>query len=220
MKILKIFYVLFVLTAAPTAFQRSISAQDVGLIKGAEQAIYKRDGDEKNQCYVYEKYVVTTVLNDNPQQGGGSLEAGNDIDIFLRDATKSPQENCRTLNSPLTKIKNIEGNEFGGIFRDLVFVRKNVYPDGGDFEIYNLTANKSVFSTNYSEWDGYRINLSGGRFLLYRQWSKKDGLLKNCREGRKWKRQGLGVGWLQTKQLDLQTMKTINIGTLRCIAVQ
>lgn len=219
MKILKIIDVLIVLIIALYFFQNSVSAQDYELIKGSERPIYKRDGDEKGQCYVYEKYVVTTILRDNPQPGGGSSEAGYDIDVFRRNANKSPQENCQA-ETAVAKIKNVEGNEFGGIFRELVFVRKNIYPDGGDFDIYNLSVNKTAFSTDYSEWDGYRINLSNGKYLLYRQWSKKDGLLKHCREARKWKRQGFGVGWLQTKRLDLQTLKATNVGNLRCIATQ
>ena len=134
------------------------------------------------------------------------------LQILRRKVVRLPKNLCFF-------VENTEGNSFRGVFKNYLFIEKNLYPDYSNLEIYNLKTNKIAFKTEYTEWDDYRINLSGGRFLNYSQWSKKAGLLKNCRDAKKWKQGGLGINWLQTKKLDLQTMKEISVGTLRCVSV-
>ncbi len=201
------------------AFCISLSAQDEGFIKGSEKTIYKSDTDTKAQCFVFDKYVVKTFLKDNTKDGGGD-GTGYDLTVFIRDAVRDAAENCGLSVEPSTNIKNEEGNEAGGVFGDLFFVRRNVFPDGADLDIYDLKTHKVIFTTAFSEWDNYRMNISGGRFLNYRQWSKKDGLLKNCPQAKKWKRDGFGISWLQTRRFDLRTRKETSVGALRCINVQ
>lgn len=200
-------------------YSPAISAQSVEFIKGSERTLYKSETDAKAQCFLFDKYVVKASLKDNTKDGGGD-GAGYELTIFIRDEVRPLAENCELTVEPFTNIKNEEGNEIGGIFGDLFFLRRNVFPDYADLDIYDLKTHKIIFTTEFSEWDNYKMNISGGRFLNYRQWSKKDGLLKNCPQAKKWKREGFGISWLQTKRFDLRTRKATSVGNLRCINIQ
>jgi len=210
----------FILSAAAMfVFNFSASAQSAGFIKNSEKPLYKSESDEKANCYVFNRYVVKANLKKNEKEDIGTGE-GYEIDIFKRDVKGNLKKSCEISADSLLNLKNVEGNEIGGVFGDLFFVRRNVFPDGGDLDVYDLETGKVVFTTEFSEWDGYDMNITNGKFLHYRQWSKKDGLLKNCAPAKQWKKQGLGIGWLQTKRLDLTTRKEISVGALRCISVQ
>lgn len=205
--------------AAMFIFNFSAAAQSAGFIRNSEKPLYKSETDEKAQCYVFNKYVVKTYLKPNEKEDIGTGE-GYEIEIFKRDIKSDLKTSCETSADSLLNLKNVEGNEPGGVFGDLFFVRRNVFPDGGDLDIYDLETGKVVFTTEFSEWDGYDMNITNGKFLNYRQWSKKDGLLRNCAQAKQWKKQGLGISWLQTKRFDLLTRKEISVGALRCISVQ
>ena len=211
-------YKLFIVTAI-AVFAFSASAQDTNLLKGSEKTLLTTGEANKNQCLAYQNYIVRTIRKEGSKTDSGDDNSGDDISIFKRDAANSPQENCQTAKNSVLSVENTEGNSFRGIFKNYLFIEKNLYPDYSNLEIYDLKTNKIAFKTEYTEWDDYRINLSGGRFLNYSQWSKKAGLLRNCRDAKKWKQGGLGINWLQTKKLDLQTMKEISVGTLRCVSV-
>lgn len=202
-----------------SAFSLTISAQSGDLVKGSEKLLVKYDLNDKTRCFAFNKYLVKTYLKDNAKDGGAE-ETGFEIEVFKRDVKYPLKKNCETAADALLNIKNEEGSEFGGVFGERIFVRRNVFPDGADLDIYDLKTKARVFTTEFSEWDNYAVNISSARFLNYRQWSKKDGLLKNCPQGAKWKRDGFGISWLQTKRLDLQTLKETPVGALRCINVQ
>lgn len=205
------------LIAAFCVFNFNVSAQSAGFIKNSEKPLYTSESDDK--CYVFTKYVVKTYLKNNVKEDIGTGQ-GYEIDVFKRDAKSDLKKSCEVAADSLLNLKNEEGNELGGVFGDLLFVSRNIFPDGADLDIYDLKTGKVVFTTEFSEWDGYATNISNGNFLNYRQWSKKDGLLKNCPQAKKWKKDGLGLSWLQTKRLNLLTGKEISVGTLRCISVQ
>ena len=200
------------------AFSVSILAQN-NFLKGSDKTLLATGEENANQCFAYQNYVVKTVHKGGSMTDSGDDKSGDDISVFKRDAANSPQNSCQTDEKSLLSVANSEGNRFRGIFKDYLFIEKNLYPDYSNLEIYNLKSGKIAFKTEYTESDDYRINLSGGRFLNYSQWSKKAGLLKNCRNAKKWKREGFGINWLQTKRLDLQTMKEIPVGILRCTSV-
>lgn len=211
---------LLVLSAAAMfVFNFSAAAQSAGFIKNSTKPLYKSESDEKMKCYVFNKFVIKANLKTNEKEDIGTGE-GFEIEVFKRDAKSDLKKSCEVSADAFLNLKNVEGNEIGGIFGDLFFVRRNVFPDGGDLDIYDLKTGKVVFTTEFSEWDGYGMNITNGKFLNYRQWSKKDGLLKNCAQAKQWKKQGLGISWLQTKRLDLITRKEISVGALRCISVQ
>ena len=200
------------------AFSVSLSTQN-NLLKGSEKTLLVTGEENENQCFAFQNYIVKTVYKGGSMTDAGDDKSGDDISIYKRDAANSPQNSCQTAEKSLLSVANSEGNSFRGIFEDYIFVEKNLFPDYSNLEIYNLKTGRIAFKTEYTESDDYRINLSGGRFLNYSQWSKKAGILKNCRDGKKWKREGLGISWLQTKRLDLQTLKEIPVGVLRCISV-
>lgn len=220
MKILKKVNASIVTAMTLCIFQATVSAQTFKFLEGSERPFLRSEAESGNQCFAYSSYIVKIAVKESSEPDSSPDGRGDEIDIFRRDPAVLPPEICRTFEKSLIKIKNAQGNEFAGVFGDLIFVKRSVFPDGGNLDVYDLRTKKIAFSTEYSEWDNYRINLAGGRFLSYRQWSKKDGLLKNCREAKKWKREGFGISWLQTKRLDLQTMKAASVGSLRCINVQ
>ncbi len=208
----------FIIIIAVITFSAMAAAQ-TNLLKGSEKTLLTSGEANKNQCFAYQNYVVKTIRKEGSMSDSGDDNSGDDISIFKRVAANSSQDSCQTAEKSLLSVENTKGNTFRGIFKNYLFIEKNLYPDYSNLEIYDLKTNKIVFKTEYTEWDDYRINLSGGRFLNFSQWSKKDGLLKNCRDAKKWKRDGLGINWLQTKKLDLQTMKEIPVGILRCVSV-
>lgn len=195
-------------------------AQELEFVKGAEKSLANYKLDEKTRCIIYNKYVVKTFLKDNIKDDIGTGE-GYEIEVFRRDVKQPLKKNCGDAAGDVSlKLKNEEGNGFGGISGDLLFVSRNEFPDGADFDVYDLKKNERVFTSEFSDWDNFGMSISNARFLNYRQWSKKDGLLKNCSQAQKWKREGFGISWLQTKRLDLQTLKETPVGNLRCINVQ
>jgi len=213
------FKFLIFLIIAQCIFSATISAQSDDFIKGSEKLLVKYNLDEQTQCFAFNKYLVKTYLKDNTKNGGGAGN-GYEFDIFKREVKYPLKKSCEIAADVLLSIKNEEGNEFGGIFGDMFFVERNVFPDGADLDVYDLKTKTKVFTTAFSEWDNYGTNISNVRFLNYRQWSKKDGLLRNCPQAKKWKRDGFGISWLQTKRLDLQTLKETSVGNPRCINVQ
>lgn len=210
---------LILIIAAFCIFDFNVSAQSDDFIKGSEKLLVRYKSDEKTQCFAFNKYLVKTYLKDNTKENIGD-GTGVEIEVFKRDVKYPLKKSCEIAADVLLNIKNEEGNEFGGVFGDRIFIKRNVFPDGADLDVYDLKTKAKVFTTEFSEWDNYAMNISNARFLNYRQWSKKDGLLKNCPQGAKWKRDGFGISWLQTKRLDLQTLKEVSIGALRCINVQ
>lgn len=209
-------YFIALLLSAIFAFSGSASAQ-ANLLKNSDKPLYNMSENDKEKCFVYGKYVVKTVMKELTENTDD--KSGDDISIFKRDASIAPQKSCETDGNALLSVANTEGNTFLGIFRDHLFIEKNIYPDYSNLEIYNLKTNKNVFAAEYTAWNDYKINIAGGRFLLYDSWSKKDGLIKNCPQGKKWKREGLGVSWIQNQRLDLQTFKVSPVGVLKCVSV-
>ncbi len=202
-------------------FTNAICAQNNGVkLSGEDAALYRQGSVETERCLVYKNYVVKTA---NDKTNGGEA-----FKVFQRQTPSAAKAACeQTETDPLLDLsgnytgKNASINEditsvFFGLSGKYLFVDKVVEPFVGEFEIFDLTTRKSIFKNEYYE----RIKLLQHHFVDFDQWSAKDGLLKNCSQAKKWKKDGLGIGWIQQKRLDLQTLKLQNIGALRCEAQQ
>jgi hypothetical protein len=207
--------ILFILVLFSTAIY---AQDDARTLEGGDKPLFTQGASESPQCFVYGKYVVKT----SPDTANG----GETVMAYSRIGDNPPEESCRTKGQPIVSLtgnysgKNTSINEdinsrFQGIFGKYLFIDKIVEPFQGAFEIFDLTSGKSVYKAeNYPT-----LKLMQNRFVFYENWSVKDGLTKNCKEAKKWKKQGLGVGWVVKNQLDLQTFKVKKLG-LRCEATQ
>ena len=189
---------------------------DANLLTGRDADLFKQTSASET-CRLYASYVVKTAPDPN---GGETVKVFGILPGAFRE------EGCKTKTDPLVSLSGTYSGKNKGINEDItsnfvglagkfLFIEKLVEPFVGAIEIFDLKTGKSVFKDEIYE----NIRLSQKRFLDYEKWSKKDGSLKNCPQAAKWKKSGLGVGWVQKHRLDLQTFKLTN-GALRCEAQQ
>ena len=182
----------------------TLSAQEekYEAIKGSETPAFQRFSDAGN-CFVFGKYVVKTARNE---------DEGENISVYIRNTATSAEGACRTKGSPHLEIKDSDNNSFYGLSGNYVFVDSGTSSDSRGLDIYNLISRRSIYSAGYLG----DAKLTEARFISFDSPSDKKGSIGICKEAAKWKRQGGGVGWMQGKKLDLQTLKVMSVGTLRC----
>lgn len=176
--------------------------------KGTERFVSRQKTDG-GDCYVFKNYVVRTA---------GGEDVGEDIFVYKHTAetTAAVVKYCGTEEAPYLSVKNPDANYFIGLSGKYLFVDSGTSVESRGLEIYDLNSKKSVYSTEYRD----EIEVQAGRYVTFAKPSAKPGAVKNCREAAKWKKQGLGVGWVQNAKLDLQTLKSTPVGALRCVAQQ
>lgn len=192
---------------------------DARTLSGGDKPLFTQGTYESPRCFVYKNYVVKTNFDSDK-----SSEA---VMAYNRIGDNPPEESCRTKGQPILSLEsNYSGKSgydetdeitsyFYGMAGKYLFIDKGVMPFQGAFEIFDLSTGKSVYKAEKYP----TLKLLQNRFIFFENWSPKDGLIKNCKEAKKWKKQGLGVGWVVKKQLDLLTLKIKNFG-LRCEATQ
>ncbi len=184
------------------------------LLSGRDAEIFQQ-GTGDSTCRVYTKYVVKT----KPWADGGEL-----VEVFRSSRTGSGA--CSEDLDPIisltgiytgknTNIDDVITSSFSGLSGKYLFIQKLVEPFVGAVEIFDLGTAKSV----YKDESYGNAKLLQKRFFDYEKWSKKDGLLKNCKQAATWKKGGLGIGWVRKHRLDLRTLKVTD-GRLRCEAQQ
>jgi len=160
---------------------------------------------ESGECFVFAKYVVKT----NPSEDGGA-----NISVYKRgSAAENP---CDTTGEAWLYVADSDNNSFSGLSGKYMFVDMGTSVDSRNLDIYDFSLHKSVLSQGYMG----DPKLVSGRFLVFDSPSDKKGPISTCKEAAKWKRQGGGVGWVQGKKLDLQTLTSVNVGTLRCVYLE
>jgi len=184
----------------------AVQAQETSLMKGTETAAFQQEA-ENGKCLVFDKYVVKTISGE---------DVGEDINVYRRASSVGADAACDNETAPYYKIKNADANYFYGLFGEYLFVDNGTGADGRGLEIFNLKSKKSIYSTEYYD----EAKLSEGKFLLYDKISETKGALKNCREAARWKKDGLGIGWVRQAKFDLLTLKEISVGAIRCRAFQ
>ena len=186
----------------------SVFAQDEenNGMKGTETPSFQESSDAE-KCFVFSKYVVKTIQNE---------DGGEKISVYRRDASTSAEDACQTTGRAYLNVNDSDNYFFYGLSGSLLFIDSGTSVESRGLEIYNLTSRKSIFNESYTG----DPKLVGGRFVSFDSPSDKKGPLRTCKEAAKWKRDGGGVGWVQGQKLDLQTMKLINVGVLRCVYMQ
>lgn len=172
---------------------------DYSGMKGTETPAFKDYADTET-CFVFSKYVVKML-------------PGEKIAVYIRRATTAVKGACQTSDSPYLDVNVSDTDYFFGILGSLMFIDRSRSVESRGLEIYNLASRKSIFNESYAG----NAKLVGGKFVFFDSPSDRKGPVKTCREAAKWKREGVGVGWIQVRKLDIQTLNLINVGTLRCI---
>ena len=98
--------------------------------------------------------------------------------------------------------------------------RRNVFPDSADLDVYDLKTDKIIFTTEFSEWDNYGMNISGGRFLNYQSMVKKRRFTEKLSAGRKMETRRFRHQLAANQKIKFATRKEISVGNLRCVNVQ
>lgn len=192
------------LTVLPSFVARPIFAQDEEYsgMKGTETPEFQESSDTA-KCFVFGKYVVKTIQGE---------DVGEKITVYERGVSANAERACQSTDEPYLKIDDSNNNFFYGISAALLFIDSGTSAGSRGLTIYNLGSRKSIVNESYTN----DPTLSAGRFVIFDSPSDKKGLIRTCKEAAKWKRDGGGVGWVQGKKLDLQTLKLIDVGVLRC----
>lgn len=188
----------------------SISAQqreNVGAA-GTEKPLFRQtDKNTGNACYVYKQYVVMTV---------SSKDVGEDIKIYKRNTTTDAGKECSTAKRvPYMVLKNSGKSYFFGLTGDKFLIDSGTSAGIRGLEIAGLTVKKVIFSTSYQG----AVKVAGNT-IVYDKPSDKKGLLKNCPNAQKWKKEGGGVGWVRPTRIDLATLEETSAGQLACVYVE
>ena len=160
---------------------------------------------ESGECFVFAKYVIKT----NPSEDGGATSLSTSGERPPKTRAIRPARRGSML--PIRIIipfLDCRGN-----------ICLSIWGHRSNLAISLSTT--SVFTSSVLT-QGYTGDpkLIGGRFLMFDSPSDKKGLISTCKEAGKWKRQGGGVGWVQGKKLDLQTLTAVNVGTLKCVYME
>jgi hypothetical protein len=171
-------------------------------VKGAETPQYSRSSDAGN-CFVFASYVVKTDHVDAD---------GENISVFKRAPSTNAKAACSVKGKSYLRIPDADNNSFYGLYGTYLFVDSGTSVDSRGLDVYDLVSRKTIANEGYMN----DAKLVSGRFLMFDTPTDRKGPIIACPQAAKWKRQGGGVGWLQGKKLDLQTMKKTTVGTLRC----
>lgn len=201
--LLPVFWMLLACTVAGPVFAQD---GDYSGMKGTETPAFKEYADT-GTCFVFSKYVVKML----------PVEAGEGkIAVYKRGAATAVKGACQTSDRPYLDVNASDNDYFYGLSGSLLFIDSGTSVESRGLEIYDLISRKSIFNESYTGDPKF----VGGRFVFFDSPSDRKGPLKTCREAAKWIREGGGVGWVQGKKLDIQTLKLINVGALRCIYMQ
>lgn len=197
------------LLAFVLSFTAVVWAQDEEYngMNGTETPMFQ-ETSESGKCFVFSKYFVKIVQNE---------DAGETISVYSRETSTSAQSACQTADrTAYLDINDSDEQFFYGVSGSLLFIDSGTSVESRGLQIFDLTSRKSVFN----DWYSGDPKLVNGRFVVFDSPSEKQGPIRACKEAAKWKRDGGGVGWVQVKRLDIQTLKVTNVGALRCVYMQ
>lgn len=163
--------------------------------------------DKSEKCLVFSSYVIKTVKNE---------VTGEKVAVYKREASADAESACQTRGQAILDVSEDTNNYFYGLSGQLLFIDNGSSQDARALQIYDLSTRKSIF---HEPVLGTRPKLVDGKFIVFDARSDKEGAIKTCKDAAQWKREGLRIRWAQTKRLDLQTMKSTNVGALRCVSI-
>ncbi len=175
-------------------------------MNGTAKPSFQKSSDT-GTCFIFREYVVKTTQNEGE---------GENVAVYKQKSTTNGESGCKTTGEPNIYIEDFANNSFFGISGAYFFIDTGTSVESRELLIYSLATGDSIMTESYSG----DPKVTEGRFVIFDSPSDKKGPLATCKEAAKWKREGGGVGWVQGKKLDLQTLKKVSVGGLRCVYMQ
>lgn len=170
---------------------------------GSATPEYQESGDH-GMCLVFKTYIVIA---------GPTEEGGDDVNVWIRKGTAKGADACRMGTNPDYSIKNSDNNSFYGLSAVYMFVDQGTSAGERTLLVFKTASGERVTTVDYIG----SPRIEAARYLYFDAPSTKKGPISTCKEAAKWKRQGGSVGWVQAKKLDLDTRRSTNVDTLRCV---
>lgn len=110
----------------------------------------------------------------------------------------------------------ITGDEgwFVAVHGDYLFVDNGTCPCPTGLKVYDLSTGKRIIDETYMDWPNPPI-LRGGRWLTYDEVVDDSSPLPDCPEADKWEKD-FGTGYEEVVVVDLQTLRKVRSGKIRC----
>lgn len=210
MKLSIVIIILFCFLSSCNSTNKTVAdAKSAGLIPGTQDPIIKECN--KGKAYVYGNYEIH--VEPSPEHQG--------MNIFLYKPEVSRGNPCnldRTNAAHIIGTGETEGNNFfAGFYQNYLFIDQGTSRDQRILSIYDLSQNKLILFTEYSD-----PILKDGVLSYYKTLVPDPGVIKNisCPEAAKWTEQGLTVLYEQKETFDLKSETRVPVRDYRCRAGQ
>lgn len=162
--------------------------------KGSATSRFSVSGSDR--IYTYANYTVK--VSEKPDYGGDKISI-----------TNSAKE--------VWEVPFVEMSFFSGISGDYLLIDQGSSEVLRDFHIYDLKTRKE---TGVVTVDSDEMSIEGGKLTYYTLVEPKTiKKLPACPEGAEWKKNGLGIGYLQKRIVELSTGKVTNTEEYKCRAL-
>jgi hypothetical protein len=175
-------------------------------MKGSAPPEFQMSDAKGNRCLVFGKHIVKTT---------DTGDLGEDVSIWNREGTAKGAAACHLNSRPYATIKDSDNNSFYGISAVYLFIDMGTSAGSRILAVFKTDSGEEVTDVNYF-YSENEPRIEAARYLYYEALSNRKGSASACPQAAKWRRDGGGVAWVQTKKLDLDTQKAMDIGTLHC----
>lgn len=175
-------------------------------MKGSATPEFEMSNDN-GKCLIFGTHIVKTTPN---------INGGNNVQVWHRKGKVQGIDACELNYEPYASIEDSDNNEFYGISAVYFFIDQGTSSGSRTLVVYKTDSGDKVTDIEYFG-NSADPRIEAARYLYYDAPSDKTGAISTCKEAAKWKRQGGGVGWVQSVKMDLDTQKVTSIGPLRCV---
>lgn len=172
-------------------------------MKGSATPEFEEYGDH-GRCLVFGTHIVFSEASE---------DGGEDVCVWNRIGKAKGTAACRLGTNPKYTIKDSDNNSFYGISAVYFFVDQGTSAGERTLLVFKTASGDPVATVGYIGV----VRIEAARYLFFDAPSSKKGRISTCKEAAKWKREGGTVGWVQGKKLDLDTQRSTDVGTLRCV---
>jgi len=200
---------MILLIGCPSGNDAVNSAEKAGLIPGTENPKIKKC--QNGGAYIYKEYEIK--VEPSPERQG--------MNIFLYAPETSGGDPCNIEKKKASHIigtgQTEENNFFAGLYKNYLFIDQGTGPDQRILSVYDLTQNKLILLTEYSD-----PRLKGSVLTYYKILVPDPGVIENipCPDAEKWREQALTVLYEQKETFTLNTERRLPIREYRCRAGQ
>ena len=179
-------------------------------MKGSATPEFQMSNADGDRCLVFGTNVVKTTR---------SINGGEKVEVWHREGKAKGMDACELTADPYATIEDSDNNEFYGISAVYFFIDQGTSAGSRTLLVFKTGSGDEVTKVDYFG-NGDFPRIEAARYLFYDAISERKGPISTCKDAAKWKRDGGSVGWVQGKKLDLNTQKTTNVGTLRCVYME